>query len=221
MQQLIIDSDFYTNAEQMRELFVNLDFAKNENMLGGQICPMQFANQDMLGYIQHIIGVPQGVEAFEFVPGSGSFIINTETDPPTRSVCTQFPDPLTQWVGVVDLSNTPNPHYLKFYRNNRTGWDGIPTDPNELSKEKLYSLDHVDTFLEYENADWESKWTETSRIELKFNQLVLFRPGSFHSYNDVFGDSKTTGRMLQFFFLKPKTTTEAQPEPAQDLTPQE
>lgn len=211
MQQIIIDSDFYTNPAQMKELFINLEFVKNENILGGQICPMPFANDDMLDYIHNLVNAPQ--DAFEFVPGSGSFILNQENELPVRSVCVQYPDMGTQWVGVVSLNQSTQPHYLKFYKHKRTGWDGIPTDPEELSKEKLYSYQHVETFVEYENVNWEEKWEETSRIELKPNQLVLFRPWLFHSYNDVFGNSKETGRLLQFFFLKPK--------PPQDLTQQE
>ena len=212
MQQIIIDSDFYTNPTQMKDLFTNLDFAKNDNMLQGQICPMQFANADMLSYIHSVLGAPND-QIFDYVPGSGTFIINQENELPARSICIQYPELDTQWVGVVSLNQTPESHYLKFYKHNRTGWSGIPTDPEELSKEKLYSYEHIETFMEFENHNWEEKWTETSRIELKYNQLTLFRPWLFHSYNDVFGNSKETGRLLQFFFLKPK--------PPQDLTAQE
>ena len=204
MQQIIIDSDFYTNPKQMKDLFVNLDFVKNDNILGGQICGMQYANQDMLKYIEHIIGVPQEMDAFEFVPGSGTFVINQENEPPAKNVCIQFPDPATQWVGVISLSEPEEPHFLKFYRNKKTGWDSIPNNPEELTKQNLFSMQHVNDFLDHENIDWENKWQETTKIELKFNQLILFRPALFHSYSDVFGDSKQSGRLLQFLFLKPK-----------------
>jgi hypothetical protein len=204
MQQLIIDSDFYTNSKQMRDLFVNLEFTKNENLLGGKICPMQFANADMLRQFSNLVGVPQDLDVFEFVPGSGSFILNQEDEPPLSNICIQYPDLTTQWVGVVSLSENTEPHFLKFYKHKRTGWSSIPTDVEQLSNEKIYSYQHIEAFLEYENHNWEEKWEETTRIELKNNQLVLFRPGLFHSYSDVFGDSKETGRLLQFFFLKPK-----------------
>lgn len=209
MQQLIIDSDFYTNPNQMKDLFINLEFVKNENVLGGQICPMQFANEDMLGYFHNVLGAPQGV--FEFVSGSGSFILNQKDELPKSSVCIQYPDLTTQWVGVVSLNKSEEPHFLKFYKHKRTGWTGVPNDPEELSKEKLYSYQHIETFIEYENVNWEEKWEEVTRIELKPNQLILFRPWLFHSYNDVFGDSKESGRLLQFFFLKPKQEEEQLP----------
>ena len=203
MKQFIIDSGFYNNPDQMKTLFVNLDFVKNENILGGKICPMSFANQEMLGHIQNTLGVPDGVSAFEFVPGSGTFISNTKDEPPARSICIQYPEPNTQWVGIVSLNPSSTPHYIKFYKHKRLGWDHVPMDPEELSKEKLYSYDHVETFVEFENVNWQDKWEETSRIELKFNELVLFRPWMFHSYNDVFGETQQDGRLLQFFFLKP------------------
>jgi hypothetical protein len=204
MQQIIIDSDFYNNPNQMKEVFANLDFTKNENFLQGQICPMQYANQDMLRHMQNILGIPQDVEIFEFVEGSGSFVINQENELPTRSVCIQYPDLMTQWVGVVSLNETEEPHYLNFYKHKRTGWSSIPNDIEKLAEEKIYSYEHFDAFLEAENVNWQEKWQETTRIELKMNQLILFKPQLFHSYNDVFGDSKQTGRLLQFFFLKPK-----------------
>jgi hypothetical protein len=204
MKQLIIDSGFYNDPEQMKTLFVNLDFVKNENMLQGKICPMPFANDDMLRHIQNIIGVPEDISAFEFVPGSGTFISNQADELPARSICIQYPEPNTQWVGIVSLNKSDNPHYLKFYKHKRTGWDHVPMDPEELSKEKLYSYEHIESFMAFENNNWEDKWEETSRVELKPNELVLFRPWMFHSYNDVFGDSQQTARLLQFFFLKPK-----------------
>lgn len=210
MQQVIIDSDFYTNPKQMKQLFTNLEFVKNENVLGGQICTMQFANDDMLNYMHMIIGAPQNV--FEFVPGSGTFVINTKEEPPTRSICIQYPDMSTQWVGLISLNKTETPHFLKFYKHKRTGWSGVPNDTEELAKEKLYSYQHIETFIEFENNNWEEKWEETSRIELKQNQLILFRPWLFHSYNDVFGDTKENGRLLQFFFLKPKQQQEDLPQ---------
>jgi len=213
MKQFIIDSGFYNNPDEMKTLFVNLDFVKNENILGGKICPMNFANQEMLAHIQNIIGVPDGVNAFEFVEGSGSFISNTKDELPARAVCIQYPEPNTQWVGIVSLNPSENPHYLKFYKHKRTGWDYVPMDPEELSKEKLYSYQHVETFVEFENYNWEEKWEETSRIELKYNELVLFRPWMFHSYNDVFGDTQQTGRLLQFFFLKPTQEAMASVQP--------
>lgn len=216
MQQIIIDDNFFTDPEQMRKLFTNLEFVENDNVLRGKICPMQFVNDDMLNYMQQLVGVPAGVTAFEFVPGSGSFILNQETDTPSRAVCVQYPDLMTQWVGVVCLSNPPDPHFLKFYKHNRTGWDGIPTDPSKLSEERLYSYEHVDTFIQFENHQWEEKWTETSRIELKQNRLILFRPWLFHSYADVYGDSNDTARLLQFFFLKPATPKTEPEAPVED-----
>jgi len=157
-----------------------------------------------LKYMEHIIGVPQDMDAFEFVPGSGTFVINQENEPPAKNICIQFPDPATQWVGVVSLSEPEEPHFLKFYKNKKTGWNSIPNDVEELTKQNLFSMQHVEDFLNHENIDWENKWQESTKVELKFNQLILFRPALFHSYSDVFGDTKESGRLLQFFFLKPK-----------------
>jgi hypothetical protein len=68
--------------------------------------------------------------------------------------------------------------------------------------------------MAFENNNWEDKWEETSRVELKPNELVLFRPWMFHSYNDVFGDSQQTARLLQFFFLKPTQDLTTSQEPS-------
>ena len=204
MKQLVVDSGFYTDPEQMKTLFVNLDFVKNENMLQGKICPMPYANNDMLKHIESIIGVPPDMSVFEFVPGSGTFISNQQDELPSRTVCIQYPEPNTQWVGIISLNKSEKPHYLKFYKHKRTGWDHVPMDMNELVQENINSYDDIEAFIVNENIDWADKWEETSQIELKVNEIVLFRPWMFHSYSDVFGDSQQTARLLQFFFLKPK-----------------
>lgn len=202
MQQIIISEGFYGNPQQMKSLFSSLDYSKNENFLQGQICTMNFANNDMLQQMSYYVNVPE--EVLEFVEGSGAFVINQKDDLPLQTVCTNFPDLLTQWVGVVCLSETEEPHYLKFYKHKRTGWSQVPNQAEELKKQNINSYQDFQNFLQQENEDCENKWQETTRIELGFNKLILFRPGLFHSYNDVYGDSKETGRLLQLFFLKPK-----------------
>lgn len=202
MQQLIMSEGFYSNPQQMKSLFSTLDYGKNENFLRGLICPLNYANNDMLEQMHFVIGAPQ--ETFEFVEGSGAFIINTKNDLPSQSVCTNLPDMMTQWVGVVCLSEPEEPHFLKFYRNKTTGWDSLNNSPEEFQKNNINSYQDFENWLSSENENWEDKWTETTRIELGFNKLILFRPGMFHSYNDVYGDEQKTGRLLQFFFLKPK-----------------
>ena len=82
MQQIIVSDNFYGNGQQMKMLFSTLDYGKNENFLGGLMCPMKFANDDMLHQMEYIINVPQN--AFEFVEGSGSFVINQENDLPAN-----------------------------------------------------------------------------------------------------------------------------------------
>lgn len=208
MQQIIISEGFYGDPQQMKTLFSSLDYTKNENFLQGKICPMNFANNDMLQQISYYVNAPEGV--LEFVDGSGAFIINQQSELPLQSVCTNFPDLATQWVGVVCLSETEEPHYLKFYKHKRTGWSQVPNDIQEFQKENIASYEDFQKFVQTENEDWENKWQETTRIEFGFNKLILFRPGMFHSYNDVYGDSKETGRLLQFFFLKPKVIQEQQ-----------
>lgn len=208
MQQFIISEGFYSNPEQMRMLFSTLDYAKNENFLQGLICPMQYTNNDMLDQMHYNINAPEGT--FEFVEGSGSFVINCESDKPVQSICVNLPDLMTQWVGVVCLSQTDEPHFLKFYRNKKTGWSGIPNTIDELKTQNINSFADFEHFLHSENENWENKWVETDRIELGFNKLIMFRSNLFHSYNDVYGDKQENGRLLQFFFLKPKLNQEQQ-----------
>jgi hypothetical protein len=211
MKQIIIESGFYDNVEQMQILFSTLDYVKNENILGGQICPMPYANQDMLKYMQFIITGNNQDDIFEFAPGSGSFILNSETELPSLPVCVQLPDPQIAWAGVLPLNESTEPHFLKFYTNKKTGWSEIPADFQELLKEDIKSYPEFEQFLINENTNWQERWQETTRIEFKKNQLILFKPTLFHSYMDAFGNSKETSRLLQFFFLKPNSP--------QDLTP--
>jgi len=163
---------------------------------------MNFANDDMLRQMEYYTNTPENT--YMFVEGSGSFVINTAEDLPAQTICTNFPDLMTHWVGVVCLSETAEPHFLKFYRHKRTGWSSVPNNQEEFAKENINSYEEFQQFLARENIDYQDKWQETTRIELGFNKLILFRPGMFHSYNDVYGDSKETGRLLQFFFLKPR-----------------
>lgn len=208
MQQIIVCEGFYSDPQQMKSLFSTLDYSKNDNFIQGQICPMNFTNNDMLQQMSYYVNAPEG--ALEFVEGSGSFVINQATDLPLQTICTNFPDLMTQWIGIVCLSETEEPHYLKFYKNKKTGWSQIPNSPEELQKENIGSFQDFQNFIQSENEDYENKWTETTRIELSFNKLILFRPGMFHSYSDVYGETKETGRLLQFFFLKPKVVREQQ-----------
>jgi hypothetical protein len=131
-------------------------------------------------------------------------IRNQQDELPSRTVCIQYPEPNKQWVGIISLKKSEKPHNLKFYKHKRTGWDHVPMDMNELVQENINSYDDIEAFIVNENIDWADKWEETSQIELKVNEIVLFRPWMFHSYSDVFGDSHQTARLLQFFFLKPK-----------------
>lgn len=199
MQEIIISDGFYNNPSQMKTLFSTLDYQKNENLLQGLICPMSFANEDMLHQMEYIVGVPEG--SYEFVEGSGTFIINQEKDLPSQQVCTNIPDIMTHWIGIVCLSESEDPHFLKFYKHKRTGWRSIPKTLEELGNETISSLEEFQQFVASENID---NWQETNRIEYAFNKLIMFRPGMFHSYNDVYGETKETGRLLQFFFLRPK-----------------
>jgi hypothetical protein len=204
MKKIIIQSGFYNNVEQMQVLFSTLDYVKNENILGGQICPMPYANENMLKYIQSIITGNGENEIFEFVPGSGTFIMNSEDELPFLPICIQLPDLQTEWVGVLPLNESDEPHFLKFYINKKTGWDGVPNSPEEFAKEDIKSYQEFEQFLVNENENWKDKWQETSRIQFKKNELILFKPTLFHSYMDTFGINKETSRLLQFFFLKPK-----------------
>lgn len=207
MHEIIVTEGFYTDPLQMKTLFSTLEYEKNENELQGQICPMTFANEDMLRQMEYITNAPEGV--YEFIEGSGSFIINQKNDIPLQKVGTNYPDLMTQWIGLVCLSETKEPHFLKFYRHKRTGWDGVPKNREEIEKESINNYDEFQQFIARENEN-ESNWEETTRIEFGFNKLILFRPGLFHSYSDVYGDSKETGRLLQFFFLKQKIQEEAE-----------
>lgn len=202
MQQIIVSDGFYSNPLQMKTLFSTMEYSKNENFLGGQICPMNFANDDMRHQMETITGAPQ--DAYEFVDGSGVFIINQASDLPLQTVCTNFPSLDTHWVGLVCLSESAEPHFLSFYKHNRTGWSGVPNSREALEDEGINTYEEFNQFVITESDDAE-KWTETTRIELGFNKLILFRPGLFHSYSDVYGESKEEGRLLQFFFLKPRT----------------
>jgi hypothetical protein len=204
MKKIIIQSGFYHSVEQMQLLFSTLDYVKNENILGGQICPMPYANADMLKYMQSIIIGEIDDDVFEFVPGSGTFILNKKDELPLSPVCIQLPDLLTEWVGVLPLNEDDEPHFLKFYRNKKTGWDSIPNDIEEMNKQNIHSYQEFEQFLAKENEDWENNWIETARIEFKKNELILFRPGLFHSYMDTFGEDNKTARLLQFFFIKIK-----------------
>jgi hypothetical protein len=204
MKKIIIQSGFYHNIEQMQVLFSSLDYAKNENILGGQICSMPYANQDMLKYIQGIITGNVEDEIFEFVPGSGTFIMNSEDELPSLPVCIQLPDLQTEWVGVLPLNESGEPHFLKFYTNKKTNWSEIPNSPEKFAKQDIKSYQEFEHFLVNENENWEDKWYETTRIQFKKNELILFKPTMFHSYMDTFGKDKESSRLLQFFFLKPK-----------------
>ena len=115
-----------------------------------------------------------------------------------------MPDPNTQWIGLICLSQTVEPHFLKFYRNKKTNWSEVPNNPDELIKHNITSVSALEQFMTAENENWQDKWQETDRIELAFNRLILFRPAMFHSYSDVYGNTQDTGRLLQFFFLKPR-----------------
>lgn len=202
MQEIITFSNFYDNPSQMKDLFNNLDFVKNENMLKGSVCPLPFANDDMLNHMCQLVNAPR--DSLEFVENSGVFIRNMAQDIPSRTVTTHFPSNDTQWVGILYMSDSKESHYLNFYKHQFYNFDSIIIPKERYTELGIYSHTDLENFIDQENIDFENKWSLTTRIEMKFNTLILFRPWLFHSYSDVFGDDINNCRLLQLFFLKPK-----------------
>ncbi|MGP1283414.1 MAG: DUF6445 family protein [Parasphingopyxis sp.] len=88
-----------------------------------------------------------------------------------------------------------------FFRHRRTGLDAVPNDPA-----KLAATGYADPNLLIEdviNTDTTKpgKWERISRIPMRFNRLILFKPWQFHNAGPGFGTSPETGRLVHLMFF--------------------
>ena len=112
------------------------------------------------------------------------------------------------WAGVVFLT----PDNMSYEHNGLDTWwnvDGLQWWNSQQLRNTPWVIDFVDCPTEKPNqpAPYISQnkdWKLSSRIQYKFNTLVLTRGDVYHAGSNGWGDSIENGRMIQTFFFKEK-----------------
>jgi hypothetical protein len=88
---------------------------------------------------------------------------------------------------------------ISFYRHKETALFGRDAASFRASgKSTREFLRHVDDLV-MRDGPHEDRWEETSRIDLRYNRLILFNPRLFHRTNSQFGDTVENARISQGF----------------------
>lgn len=83
-----------------------------------------------------------------------------------------------------------------FWRHKKTALSKAPTSTD--AKKLKMSLKDLKQLLE-DDAEKRSAWTETDRIGYRYNRLIAFPSGVFHSATNHYGTDVQNGRIIQTF----------------------
>jgi len=114
------------------------------------------------------------------------------------------------WSGVLYLNR---PEQCRggtyFFRHRATGTEHAPTTTTDLLLCKAKTAQEALDRILGADSNEPARWEPTVTVPMQFNRLVLFRPLLWHSAGDGFGDSVENGRLVQLFFLRAASRTDA------------
>jgi len=187
LNSIIID-DFYSDAHQVREMALNMEYGVSGNYPGVRTKPA--FTEDTRELIQKVIYPMAGKITYWPEEYTGSFQYTTARDRSWIHV-----DAETSWAGVIYLTpDSPISAGTGLFKHKETGHERAPLRPDGSVDTEL--LDKI-----YNDAQDMTKWEITDRIANKFNRLILYRGDMFHSSLDYFGRDINDGRLFQTFFF--------------------
>ena len=110
---------------------------------------------------------------------------------------------LADWSGVLILS-PPTAHLgcTTFWRHKGLGLDGFHdlAATSLVCRKRKCTLADLATLVD-EHSARPRHWEETSRVEHRFNRLILFRGNMFHAASEGFGTNVANSKLTQTFFF--------------------
>jgi hypothetical protein len=109
-------------------------------------------------------------------------------------------DGITDFISILYLSQSKNCHGgTSFFRHNETGLEGFHNFSHieSVMKKKKMTFGSLVELIEHD-ARHSDKWTETDRIKMKYNRLIIYNGRLFHSHIFDFKSVKSSSDRLTF-----------------------
>ncbi len=207
-KSLIIVDDVYDDPERMREAALRLDYpvpAAGANYAGRNSSGKLWlpATDKMLSWVagEQLVGAAErahGALRPTLAGDTGRYCVHVDVG--------------VDWSGVLYLNRPEQCRGgTSFFRHRSTGTEHAPTAAADLVRcNAKTAQEALDRILGGDSND-PAQWETTLTVPMQFNRLVLFRPLFWHGAGDGFGDSTANGRLVQPFFLRSASRSDAPP----------
>ena len=209
-KKLIIVDDFYQDPDAVRAAALAANYhAEEGHTYPGENSTSALVLPGMRETFQSILGPnvePTKVGLFghfRISRGSDHFEQDVHVDPPT------VPDEFL-WAGVLYL-NTPE-QCLKpdnttregtlLWRHKARNMERTPLSQEEGLAWGFPDYEAVRQEIIYKDGLDRSKWELMTRVPMKYNRIVFFRPWLWHSHGENFGKTREDSRLVQIFFFR-------------------
>jgi hypothetical protein len=193
---LVLDN-FYDDPDAVRQCALEQQYTEDARQYTGRRSTVRLLTEPMLERFRLWLGVPV-LHARN--PHSGSFQCGVSTN----QICIHA-DPCS-FAGIVYLTpDAPSNCGTSFFRHRslRVTHGPTPDDvarrnlPEDVLRHELFRLNM------YKNGDpaMHEIWDQVDQVGNVYNRLVLWDGMRIHAASGYFGDSLTTGRLVQVFFF--------------------
>ncbi|MFC9718365.1 DUF6445 family protein [Micrococcus luteus] len=196
--KIIIVDDFYTKPDIVRRSALRSEFAniKATDYPGWQ-SRLNLSSDEIKNTFGTLIGADVYVDESRFTWGGFRFI----TEESGRSTKVHA-DTSIDWAAMVYLSpGIDGNSGTAFFRHNKTGLEGPPTDRQARALGYMDASQFEDEVIRPDMHDL-SKWTITGHVAPVYNRLVLFRGCEFYHapLGGAGGDPESARLTHNFFF---------------------
>ena len=204
---LVLD-DFYANPFEVREFASSLNYYEVPNATGFRSDKL-YNPLTLKKHFERLLNIKITKWSNKHEDENGIFFLAFSKGARKEKPAIHTDPELNDITVVIYLTpDLPSDCGTSFWRHKKTGLCDEPTASDarrlKMSLKKL-SLMFDDQALN------RSKWEELDRVAYKFNRMVAFPSGVFHSGTNHFGANFTDGRIIQTFRLEVDWNTFNQP----------